>query len=265
MIGDFHVHTCYCDGEATPRQMAEAASARGFTALGFTGHAFTPFDPGYCMSPEAAAAYAAEVRALAAEYAGRMDILLGAELDLFGENVPFRPDYAVGSIHYVRVGEDYVSVDDTRPLLQEGIGRHFVGDPLALARAYFRQYEKLPDLPGVRIIGHFDLLTKFGLIDEEDPRYRAAALEALEGLAGRDLLLEINTGAMSRGYRAVPYPAPFLLRRWHELGEEIILSGDAHSPQGLACAFDEAAALARDCGFRDRAFLTRDGYVMTAL
>ncbi len=265
MTGDFHVHTVYCDGKATPRQMVQAALARGFIALGFTGHACTPFDPGYCMSRKVAEEYAAEVRALAAEYADSLDVFLGVELDLYGEDVPFVPDYAVGSIHYVRSGEDYVSVDDTLELLQEGIERHFGGDPMALTQAYFRQYEKLPELPCVKIIGHFDLLTKFGIMDESDPLYRAAALEALEGLSGRDLLLEINTGAMSRGCRTVPYPAPFLLRRWQELGGGIILSGDAHSPEGLAFAFDEAAALARDCGFRERAFLTRDGFVMTEL
>ncbi len=265
MKGDFHIHTTYCDGTATPRQMAQAAAAAGFYALGFSGHACTPFDPGYCMSREGSLAYADEVRTLTAEYAGRMEILLGIELDLFGDAAPFVPDYAIGSIHYVRAGEDYISVDNTPELLLRGIGERFGGDRLSFARAYFKQYEDLPRMPRVTIIGHFDLLTKFGFFDETDPAYQAAALAALEGLAGRGLLLELNTGAMSRGYRRVPYPAAFLLRRWRELGERIILSGDAHSPAGLAYGFDDAASLARDCGFRERAVLTKQGVIMTEL
>lgn len=34
---DFHVHTAFCDGAATPREMAEAARTAGLTALGFPG------------------------------------------------------------------------------------------------------------------------------------------------------------------------------------------------------------------------------------
>ena len=51
---NFHTHTRYCDGKDSPAELAEAAFALGFRALGFSGHSFTPFDP-YGMTPENAA------------------------------------------------------------------------------------------------------------------------------------------------------------------------------------------------------------------
>lgn len=78
------------------------------------------------------------------------------------------------------------------------------------------------------ILGHLDLVVKLNrggrFFDEEDPAYRSLALEALHAADPDATLLEINTGAMSRGYRDTPYPAPFLLREWRAMGGRIILT-----------------------------------------
>ena len=39
---NFHTHTTYCDGKETAEQMVQAAIAKGFTRLGFSGHGFPP-------------------------------------------------------------------------------------------------------------------------------------------------------------------------------------------------------------------------------
>ena len=74
-------------------------------------------------------------------------------------------------------------------------------------------------------------------------------------------IFEINTGAISRGYRTAPYPAPFILRRIHEGGGRICLSSDAHDTAHLLCGFEAAAQLARSCGFRSAWTLSGDGFV----
>ncbi len=42
---NFHTHTTYCDGKETAEQMVQAAIAKGFTRLGFSGHGFNDFRP----------------------------------------------------------------------------------------------------------------------------------------------------------------------------------------------------------------------------
>ena len=67
---NYHTHTTWCDGKSTPRQCADAAIEKGFAVLGFSSHAMLPEDDtDWVLTPEKAPRYAADIRALAAEYA----------------------------------------------------------------------------------------------------------------------------------------------------------------------------------------------------
>ena len=74
-------------------------------------------------------------------------------------------------------------------------------------------------------------------------------MSALCDVLTKDSLVEMNTGAISRGYRKIPYPAPFLLREIKERGGRMILSSDSHDKSTLTFYFDECLALLRDNGF----------------
>ena len=113
------------------------------------------------------------------------------------------------------------------------------------------------------ILGHIDLVTKFNepaaFFDETAPRYRAAALAALEAADPARTLLEVNTGAVSRGYRTVPYPAQFLLRAWRERGGDIILTADSHRTDTVVWGSRQAADWARAAGYTQCVVLTLSG------
>ena len=48
-----------------------------------------------------------------------------------------------------------------------------------------------------------------------------------------------------------PNPCRAVLKRYHQLGGEIITVGaDAHTPDKVAYDFDKAFAILKDCGFR---------------
>jgi len=92
------------------------------------------------------------------------------------------------------------------------------------------------------IVGQIDLITKFNrggvLFDENDERYLAAARRAVDVLIPTGALFEINTGAISRGYRDTPYPAPRILEYIRSKGGKFILSGDTHRAENLCYGFD---------------------------
>ena len=128
---NFHTHTTFCDGADTPEEMVDRALALGFSALGFSGH----MDPEVSMDWDA---YSAEVRRLASAHAGKLDILLGAELDSCFDPVTCAgAEYLIGSTHYVPVDGTLVCVDDTPERIAKECGEFFGGDWYALARAYF--------------------------------------------------------------------------------------------------------------------------------
>jgi histidinol-phosphatase (PHP family) len=236
-ISNFHTHTIYCDGKDTPRELAEEALRLGCPALGFSGHSYTAYDPDCCMSPEGTAAYRREVLALREEYAGKLDIRLGLEQDYYSELPREEYDYLIGSVHAVKKNGEYVIVDWSRDMLLKGVEKLYGGDIYAFAEDYFRLVGDLWERTRCRIVGHFDLLTKFNedgtLLDETHPRYLRAAGEALDRLLEAPVLFEINTGAMARGYRTMPYPGSVLRRAIARKGGTFILSSDCHRKEQL--------------------------------
>ena len=258
-----HCHTSLCDGKNTPAEMAVAAAAQGLRVLGLSGHSHTPHDNSYCMSVENTACYRAEIARLNEEYAGHLTILCGLEWDQWSDENLSDWDYTIGSAHYVTGPKSGIrhSVDHNLETLQ-GAFEDFDGDGLAMAEAYFAAVAAVA-AKGPTILGHFDLLKKLNgdgrFFDESHPRYRAAALAALEAAAGKVQALEINTGGVARGYREEFYPAPFLLKRWKELGGEVIFTADAHNTDGLLFAFERAADYAGAAGFERAVVLNKQG------
>ena len=249
MISNFHTHSCFCDGKNTPREMVEAALAAGCPAIGFSGHSNTPFDPGYCMDADREKAYRQAVLALKEEYRGKIRIYLGLEQDY--ESLPADScyEYVIGSVHYVKKDGAYLSIDDTPEILKNGVERLYGGDYLRLCEDFFSREENVVRKTGCQVVGHFDLITKFNekhpAFSQEDPRYRRAALAALDSLLDQDAVLEINTGAISRGWCSHPYPSEFLLEHMGKRKAKVILSSDAHRAEDLLYGLEDAIILAQ--------------------
>lgn len=250
---NIHTHSTFSDGRDAPEDMVRAALARGFHTLGFSDHGCADYDD-CAIPPEQEGAYRAEVARLRDKYAGRIHILLGYEHDWFSPADLSAYDYAIESVHYLSVGGGYFSVDWTRPKLEAAIREHYGGDPYALCRHYFRTVCDSIEGTQARVLGHIELVMKFNeardLFDDADPRYLGPALECAALAADSGKLIEVNTGAIARGYRTHPYPGPAMLRRVAERGGRIIFTSDCHNSDHLDCAFPESAALARACGFK---------------
>ena len=249
--GDFHTHTTFCDGKDTPEAMVKAAVERGFSHIGFSAHAHTPCDESYCLSVAKTALYKQTVAALKEEYKEQITVLCGIEQDRYSDLSTADYDYVIGSVHYVKVAGQYIPVDETADILRQAAAAHFGGDMLALAEAYYQTVAELAALQP-SLIGHLDLITKFNqgnaLFDENHPRYLAAAKGAVDALLPLGVPFEVNTGAISRGYRNTPYPAAPLLRYIGERGGRVILSGDAHSTEGLGFQFGQWLPLVQESG-----------------
>ena len=257
VCSNFHTHSVCCDGKDTPAELVAAALEKGFRILGFSGHSRSPIDP--CgMTEESEERYRREVAALREEYRGRLEILCGVEQDYFSGKAEGW-DYAIGSVHYVLRDGAYLPVDWSAERTAEILREHYAGDPCAFAEDYYALVGRVAEVTGCEIIGHFDLLTKFDeagtMFSPEQPRYRTAALNALDALCPGDPVFEINTGAMARGYRSAPYPALWLLRELRARGCRVMLNSDCHDRHFLDYGFAAAAALAREAGFRCRTVL----------
>ncbi|MGI6633678.1 MAG: histidinol-phosphatase HisJ family protein [Christensenellales bacterium] len=248
-----HVHTTYCDGRSTAREMVEAAVAAGFVSLGFSGHARQGYDPQYAMSVSGEQQYIRDVLALRDEYQGQLRIWLGVELDRFARADRSQYHYILGAAHYIQSGDRYISVDGNIDALDHARNTQYHGDGMALAQEYYdtmapfiRDYK--PD-----IVAHFDLVrkhnAKLNLFDESDPAYLRMARDAMEVAFEGCTLLEVNTGGMARAGLSEPYPILPLLQTWHEMGGRVTLASDCHLASQIDYGYEKGLELIRQAGF----------------
>ena len=248
---DFHVHTFYCDGKDSPEDIVKEAIRLGMKRLGFSGHSYTAFDTEYCMSLDGTQSYMAEINGLKKEYSGQIEILCGIERDYYSDVETEGFDYVIGSVHYVDVDGEFLPIDDSPEAFTNLIHR-CNDDPYDMAERYYALVADVVNKTNADIIGHFDLITKFNeggkFFDEDNPRYVSACNDALDALLKTGKPFEINTGAISRGWRKTPYPSERILSYIASHNGSVILSSDSHDKATLMYKFAECEELARKFG-----------------
>ena len=99
------------------------------------------------------------------------------------------------------------------------------------------------------VMGHFDVITKFSVFDENKEEYKDYSLQALKETLKHCNYIEVNTGAMSRKVKDAPYPNKFLLENILDLGGEVVLGADSHNKANLIYAFDSSVEMLKNIGF----------------
>ena len=266
MKTNYHTHSELCDGAGHLRDYADTAVSRGFTILGFSGHAPLPFPNSWTMDEEGLQDYLGEVHQLRETYRGTLEILLGLEIDyLDEEHNPAQDvydalglDYRIGSVHhlYSPQQEEFLQVDYTTAELNQLLEETYRNDVEAMVTDYYRMVRAMVRTGGFDIVGHLDLIKKHNAgnayFDEGARWYRDAVRRTLEEIAESGLIMEVNTGAMARGYTAEPYPSGWALEEAAQLGIPVVLNADAHKPEWLDYGYEEVKKMIRSSGYGSR-------------
>lgn len=258
---DMHMHTWFStDSEACPRDMADEAVRKGLKTICFTDH----FDKDDLEWGEEGIfdvdAYFVEMQKLQEEYAGKLNIRIGMELGLrtylkdyyeeLTKKYPF--DFVIGSVHNV-------------PYKKDAEGNILYTDPAAeklfTDRTDKEAYRLMMEttLENVRTsdcfqtLGHLDYVVRYGKSREKEYSYTDYADiidEILKLLIEKEKGLEVNSAGLKYGL-PFAHPHPDVLKRYHELGGEIITIGaDAHKPEHIAYDFAKAEEILKSCGFK---------------
>ena len=258
---DMHMHTWFStDSEACPRDMADEAVRKGLKTICFTDH----FDKDDLEWGEEGIfdvdAYFVEMQKLQEEYAGKLNIRIGIELGLrtylkdyyeeLTKKYPF--DFVIGSVHNV-------------PYMKDSEGNILYTDPAAeklfTDRTDKEAYRLMMEttLENVRTsdcfqtLGHLDYVVRYGKSREKEYSYTDYADiidEILKLLIEKEKGLEVNSAGLKYGL-PFAHPHPDVLKRYRELGGEIITIGaDAHKPEHIAYDFAKAEEILKSCGFK---------------
>ena len=266
MLSNLHTHTIFCDGQSTAEEMVQKAIEKGFVSLGFSGHAYTPFELTSCMKDEQG--YINEINRLKKVYKGQIEIYLGTEEDAFALIDRSKYEYIIGSLHFLKINGKILPIDIGNEYMQRCF-EAFNKNAERMAECYYSTFtdylmKRRPD-----VVGHFDLIKKYDEVSEPiflgNKKHDEIAKSFLRTIASKGFLFEVNTGAIARGYRTLPYPSADLLHVLKAERADITLTSDCHNADYLDCYFDETKHILYDIGFRETVILCNNKFTKIPL
>ena len=274
---NLHTHSVYSDGKSQPREIVEEAVRQGFSTLGFSEHSPLPFDNNFSVKSDNMPQYVAEIAQLREEYKDKIDLYCALEADyLTGISEPFAVtkekyhlDYLIGGVHLV-VDKVPESVDEPFPTINtdeiwfidgpkwevydDGLQRLFGGDIRRAVRRFFEQTNEMIENEPFDIIAHFDKIKMHNrdrYFHEDETWYRQLALETLDLIRQKGLVMEVNTrGIYKKRYNGF-YPSPWLMEEACKIGIPAIISADAHHFSEISLEFDAAEEALKQAGYRN--------------
>jgi histidinol-phosphatase (PHP family) len=257
MLTDYHVHLRPDEDDTPPERYftvanadryREAAEAAGIAELGISEHIHRfaqaldvwrhPF--WVEQASDDLDAYCEFVASAGLKVGIEADYVAGAEdriADLLGAR---SFDYVIGSVHFV--GE--AAVDQDRWDVWEAEGN----DPDRVWERYFEQLAAAAGSGLFDVLAHPDLVKVWGAGrpgPERDPRvYWEPAVEAI---AAAGVAVEVSTAGLRKPVAEL-YPSAGFARLCVEAGVPFTLSSDAHVPEQVGYAFDEAVGFMTGLG-----------------
>lgn len=243
---DFHVHTAFSTDSDEPMSNAvEAAVAAGLEAICFTEHMDMDFPGGEFMVD--IGEYRAELLRLKELYSGRIEILYGIELGLMAYLAPRLKEFTAANDFDFIIGSSHL-VEGMDPYEPEYFGKY---DDRNGILCYFESIiDNISAFNDFDVYGHIDYVVRYCNAKTYLPcDYREIVDEILSRLIKMGKGIELNTAGLKYGL-GWAHPHPEVLKRYRELGGEIITVGsDGHKCEHIAYDFAKAADILKDAGF----------------
>lgn len=264
---NYHTHTDFCDGKDSAEVMAQAAYEKGFDILGFSSHSMYPFASLWHIAPREHTAYVEEIHRIKEKYKAKMQIQCGFEVDYIpGICTPcmdafsqFKPDYLIGSVHYIVTEKGNFGIDDTADNVRKGIADLFGNNAKAAVCTYFSLQREMLRKGDFAIWGHPDVVRKrngsLQFFSEDENWYREELTATAQEAGHAGVIAEINTGAIARHCMDDVYPSSLFLELLHDNGIPVTISSDAHRGDDIDCAFDRASLAAKKAGYRELMYI----------
>jgi len=262
MLTNYHSHCNFCDGAEDAEKYVTEAIKQGFTSYGFSSHIpLKHFDTSWNMKRERLEEYIQLITWLKEKYAEQIDLFCAFETD-FKLSVYQRQelmskfpqvDYTVGSIHYVGFFEDGRpwEIDGTKEVFEKGLNEIFGGDIKSVVQNYFTLTAEMIDSEKPDILGHADKIKMHRFFDEEEPWFKQRMYETIELVKENELIMELNTRGLYKGYTTDFYPAAKWVKEAHKMGVRLQVNSDAHELHELSGGYDRAYVLLKEIGVRE--------------
>jgi len=269
---NFHTHTSYCDGKSSIESNIKQAIALGFQALGFSSHAPVFFENPWSISTmDDYMKYIEEVELYKKKYKEKVDVYKALEADYipgFTHSFDFLRekgdlDYIIGGIHLVKneETEKLWFIDGELELFGKGLKKTFNSDIRKGVQQYFYQMNAMIENEKPDVIAHMDKIVmnnKERFFSSTDKWYRDLAIETLELIAEKQVLLEVNTRGFYKKKCKQLFPDLWILKEAKEKNIPVIISSDAHHISELDKGFDEALMVLKESAYKEYYVFNKD-------
>lgn len=246
ITADLHTHTGFSDDSDQPMEDAVLAMLnKGLKTVCFTEHMDIDYPGGEFLLDTAA--YRAELLPLREKYSDRIEILFGVELGLMDYLAPRLREYVSTWDFDFVIGSSHL-VDGIDPYEPEYFAKS--GDHNGILRYFESILANIKAFDDFDVYGHLDYVVRYSAQKTYRPwEYRELLDEILKLLISRGKGIELNTAGLKYGL-GWAHPHPELLRRYRELGGELITVGsDGHKAEHYAWEFNRASEILKGAGF----------------
>lgn len=246
ILSDFHTHSTFStDGTDKLVEMANSAVEKGLKTICFTEH--NDFDyPGgeFLLDTDA---YKNELFRVREQLSGKIEVLFGVELGLMKHLGERLREYLDGRGFDFVIGSSHL-IDGKDPYFPEYFAE--LGQRNGVLRYFESIVENIGAFSDFDVYGHLDYAVRYSPEKSYNPvDYREIIDEILRKIVSLGKGIEINSAGLRKGLSHAN-PHPFILKRFRELGGEIITVGsDAHNAADIAADFDLAESFLKDAGF----------------
>lgn len=243
---DQHVHSSFSsDSEEKLENAVLAAINAGLRTLCITEHMDMDYPTGEFMLDTEA--YRTEYLRLKEMYSDRIELLFGVELGLMDYLAPRLYEYTKDKPFDLVIGSSHL-VGGVDPYYPEYFGTH--GDHNGILRYFDSILANIATFDDFDVYGHLDYVVRYSHAKSYSPADHTELLdEILKKLISMGKGIELNTAGLKYGL-GWAHPHPELLKRYRELGGEIITVGsDGHKGEHIAYDFDKASDILQAAGF----------------
>ncbi len=259
MITNYHTHCAFCDGKMMPEDYVLSAAKKGFSSIGFTSHAPVLFETDWTMKPANLPIYIDLINSLKGKYKNEIQIYTGLETDYYPGCKDYRDypgvDYTIGAIHFIydEKNRKYMALDGSIDEFIETLDITFNGDIQALVETYYDLLREMLKTHTPDILAHLDVIKKNNINNqffiETDSWYRKQVEELLKIVKKNNVIVEVNTGGISRGYTTDVYPSSWILRLMKQMDIPLVLNSDAHHPDWIDTYYNNALDIIKKSGY----------------
>ncbi|MEM2103290.1 MAG: histidinol-phosphatase HisJ family protein [Candidatus Bathyarchaeia archaeon] len=249
MLVDYHIHTSLSsDAQGEVLDCVKVACSEKLEEIGISEHYIQErFRNKLCipMGYKKVSEYFRKMKTFKKKKMSHVKLKFGIEVDFIPgfeneikeelKRIPF--DYVIGSVHFINNwGFDHPKY----------ISEYQKWDILELYEAYFSIVQNCAKSGIFDIIGHLDLIKKFGYKPKGD--ISELYLATAKALKESQVCVEVNTSGLRHPCHEI-YPNKQLLKMCYEEGVQITLGSDAHMPEDVGKDFNKALNMIKEVGY----------------